>query len=226
MSKRLLQRKSSRVNFHIVTLFPDAFNSYIKESIIGRALKDKRIIVSFYNPRDFTKNKHQRIDRRPFGGGPGMVIEALPVARAVEKAVGKKKNVKIIFFSTSGKNFSSNLAKKVAEGFKHVVLIAGHYEGVDIRIKKMVRVDEVSVGPYILTGGELPALIVLDAVTRHIPGVLGNKQSLEESRFASSSIYTRPEVISYKGRRYHVPKVLLSGHHRKIEKWKEKKQQS
>lgn len=112
MSKRPHQKKTSRVHFHIVTLFPDAFCSYIKESIIGRALKDKKITVSFYNPRDFTADKHRRIDRRPYGGGPGMVIEALPVARAVEKAVGRKKNVKIIFFSTSGKNFSGSLAKK------------------------------------------------------------------------------------------------------------------
>ena len=226
MSKRESSVSSNVVHFHIVTLFPGAFNSYLAQSIIGRSIKDKKITVSFYDPRDFTTDRHRRIDRRPYGGGPGMVVEALPVARAVEKAVGKKRRVKIIFFSTAGRNFSGSYAKKVASDFKHVVLIAGHYEGIDIRIKKMVRADEVSVGPYILTGGELPALIILDAVARYVPAVLGNKQSLEEDRFASPSVYTRPEVILYKGRRYCVPKVLLSGHHRNIEKWKKKKQGS
>jgi len=221
MGKSKTSTISNGVNFHIITLFPGAFNSYINESIVGRALKDKKITVSFYNPRDFTKDKHKRIDRRPYGGGPGMVIEALPVAKAVGKAIGKKKNVKVIFFSTTGKNFSGNLAKKMAGNFKHIVLIAGHYEGIDERVKKMVRADSVSVGPYILTGGELPSLIVLDAVTRQVRGVLGNEESLEEGRTASSNVYTRPEVISYKGRKYRVPKVLLSGDHKKIEKWRE-----
>lgn len=224
MSKRKLSTFSHAVHFHIVTLFPSAFDSYLKQSIVGRAIKDEKIMVSFYNPRDFTKDKHRRIDKRPYGGGPGMVMEALPVARAVLKAVGKKKKVKIILFSAAGKNFRGSYAKKIANNFKHVVLIAGHYEGIDMRIKKMVRADEISIGPYILTGGELPALIVLDAVARYIPGVLGNKQSLEEGRFAGSSVYTRPEIVSYKGVKYRVPKVLLSGHHRNIEKWKEKRQ--
>ena len=223
-TKSLISSKG--VHFHIVTLFPSAFDSYLGQSIIGRAIKDKKIAVSFYNPRDFTKEKHRRIDRRPYGGGPGMVIEALPVARAVLKAVGKKKKVKIILFGVAGKNFRGSYAKKIANNFKHVVLIAGHYEGIDIRIKKIVRADNVSIGPYILTGGELPALVVLDAVARYVPQVLGNEQSLEETRFASSSVYTRPEVFSYKGRKLRVPKVLLSGHHGNIEKWKEKKQGS
>jgi len=210
------------MHFHIVTLFPEAFDSYLKTSIVGRAIKDKKIKVSFYNPRDFTKDPKRRVDRKPYGGGPGMVIEAPSVIKAVEKAVGKKKDVKCIFFSAEGKQFDSKKAIELSKKYKHIVLIAGHYEGIDERVKKVVKSENISVGPYILTGGELPALVVADAVSRHVAGVLGNINSLEEYRDVRGEVYTRPEVLSIKGKKYKVPKVLTSGHHKNIEAWRRK----
>lgn len=223
MKRKISTKKSTKIHFHIITLFSNVFDSYLHESIIGRAIQEGNIGVSFYNPRDFVKDKHRRIDGRPYGGGPGMVIEVLPVVKAVEKAVGRKKNVKIIFFSVAGKQFSATYAKNFSKKYQHIVLIAGHYEGIDMRVKKILKAEEISIGSYILTGGELPAMVVVDAVSRHIPGVLGNESSIEESRVSSSDVYTRPEVIEHKKKKYRVPKVLLSGHHKKIEEWKHKK---
>ncbi|HJO89766.1 MAG: tRNA (guanosine(37)-N1)-methyltransferase TrmD [Candidatus Pacebacteria bacterium] len=224
------------MNFHIITLLPYAFDSYINESIVARAVKERKIKIKFYNPRDFTKDperkskifhgagKHnRRVDKSPYGGGPGMVIEALPVLKAVEKAVGKKKKVKIIFLAPNGKQFDNTYAKKLSKTYKDIVIIAGRYEGVDARVRKILKAEVVTVGPYVLTGGELPAMIILDAVARQIKGVLGNKDSIEEGRTASKDVYTRPEVLEYKDKKHRVPKVLLSGHHEKINKWREKK---
>jgi len=210
----------NNMRFHIVTLFPGVFESYSKESILARAQISKKISFSFYNPRDFTKDTHKRIDRKPYGGGPGMVMEAEPVLKAVDKARGKKKKVKVVFFSPSGKQFDSAYAKRLAKNYTDIVLIAGHYEGVDARVVKASKADVVSIGPYVLTGGEVPAMVVTDAVARFVPGVLGNIESLEEGRTASPDVYTRPEVFTWKGKKYNVPKVLLSGHHKKIEEWK------
>ncbi len=196
------------MNFHIITLFPGSFDSYLGESILKRAIEDKKIKVKFYNPRDFTKDKDARVDRRPFGGGPGMVIQAEPVIKAIAKAIGKKKDVKIIFLSPNGKSFTNEYATKVSKKFKDIVIISGLYEGVDARIKKVFKMEDISIGPFVLTGGELPA------------GVLGNFDSLEESRVSSSEVYTRPEKFIYKGKTFSVPKVLLSGHQAKIEEWK------
>ena len=211
------------MNFHIVTLFPDSFESYIGDSIIGRAIKDKKIKVSFYNPRDFTKDKHKRVDQKPYGGGPGMVMEPTSIVKAVEKAIGKKKDVKVIIFDASGKEFSNVEAKKLSKKYKHIVMICGRYEGIDARVQKIFKAERVSIGPYVLTGGELPAMVVLDAVSRQIEGVLGNFESVEEHRVSSAETYTRPEEFKYKGKNYKVPKVLLSGHHAEIEAWKKKK---
>jgi tRNA (guanine37-N1)-methyltransferase len=208
------------MNFHIVTLFPKSFDSYIHESIIGRAMKNKKIKVTFYNPRDFTKNKHKRIDRKPYGGGPGMVIEAEPVLKAVQKAAGRKKNKKIIFLSPSGRQFNNVYAKKLSENFKDVIIIAGHYEGIDARVKEILKAEKISAGPFVVTGGELPAMVIIDAVSRHIQGVLGSPDSIEESRVSSRDVYTRPEVLVYRKKKYKVPKVLLSGHHEKIDEWR------
>jgi tRNA (guanine37-N1)-methyltransferase len=211
------------MHFHMITLFPGAFDSYLGESILKRAIEDKKIKVSFYNPRDFTKDKWRRIDRRPFGGGPGMVIEALPVIKAIEKAIGKKKNAKIIFLSPSGKQFTNEYASKVADKFKDIVIISGRYEGIDARIKKAFKMEDVSIGPFVLTGGELPAMLIIDCIARQVEGVLGNFDSREEARIASSDVYTRPEVLEYKGKKLKVPKILLSGHRAKIDDWKLKK---
>ena len=220
------------MHFRIITLFPKAFSSYLGESIIKRSIEDNKIKVSFYNPRDFTKDKHKRIDRPPYAGGPGMVIQAEPVIKAVEAALKrtknkkqktKKINTKIIFLSPRGKQFTNDYAGKIVGKYKHVILICGRYEGIDARVKKIFKVEEITVGPFVLTGGELPAMFILDVVARQVPGVLGNIDSIEERRVASSEVYTRPEVFIYKSKKYRVPKILLSGHKAKIEEWKKKK---
>ncbi len=208
------------MTFHIITLFPKSFDSYLGESILKRAIEDKKIKVRFYNPRDFTSDKNLRVDRAPFGGGPGMVIQALPVVKAIAKAKGKKKKVKIIFLTPGGKQFTNEYAQKVSKNFNDVIIVCGRYEGIDARVKKVFKMEEVSVGPFVLTGGELPAMILVDVISRQVEGVLGKFDSLEERRVSSHEVYTRPEVFEYKGKKYKVPKVLLSGHHKKIEEWK------
>lgn len=208
------------MHFHVITLFKESFESYISSSIIGRAIFDKKIKISFYNPRDFTKDKNHRVDQKPYGGGPGMVIEALPVIKAIEKAKGKKKDVKIYFLSPGGEKFTNEIAKKVAGKFKHVIFVCGRYEGIDARIKKVFKMEDISIGDYVLTGGELPTMVMIDAMSRQIKGVLGDFDSIEENRISSHDVYTRPEEIVYKGKKYKVPEVLLSGNHAEIDKWK------
>ena len=223
------------MNYHIITLFPQSLDSYLNESILKRAQEDKKISIKFYNPRDFATTKKNptysdlRVDDKAYGGGPGMVIEALPVIRAVEKAIGKKKNkpadwkkVKIVWFVPSGKQFDTTMAKEYVKKYTDIVFICGRYEGIDARVKKAFKVEEVSVGPFVLTGGELPAMIMIDTISRQIKGVLGDHASLEESRVASPDVYTRPEVIEYKGKKIRVPKVLLSGNHKLIDEWRAK----
>lgn len=208
------------MTFHIITLFPNAFDSYINESIISRAIKNKKIKIKFYNPRDFTKDKYKRVDKKPYGGGPGMVLQAEPILKAVEKAIGKKKKVKIIFLSPNGKQFNNTYAQRLSKTYKDIVIISGRYEGIDARVKKVLKAESITIGPYVLTGGELPAMVILDTTARQIKGVLGNDESVEEKRIASNDVYTRPEVLKYKNKNYKVPKVLLSGDHKKIEKWR------
>jgi len=217
------------MTFHIITLFPESLSSYLNESILKRAIEDKKIKIKFYNPRDFSTNHgkvqsyaDRRVDNKPYGGGPGMVIEAMPVIKAIQKALGRKdsKKVKIIWFTPSGKKFDTSFAKKYANNYADVVLICGRYEGIDARVKKVFKVDEVSIGDYVLTGGELPAMILLDSISRQVKGVLGDINSLEESRSASPDAYTRPETIEYKKKKYRVPKVLISGNHKLIEEWR------
>src|SRR3990167_8989742 len=222
------------MHFHIITLFPKAFDSYLGESILKRAIEDKKIKVSFYNPRDFVKDKHKRIDRPPYAGGPGMVIQAEPVIAAIAKAMAgrRKQDVKIVFLSPRGKQFTNDYASQVAKKYKQIIIVCGRYEGIDARVKKVFsakggsanpgggKTDEISVGPFVLTGGELPAMIILDVIARQVRGVLGNLDSIEERRISSSEVYTRPEIFSYKDKKYRVPKILLSGHQAKIEEWK------
>lgn len=218
------------LHFHIVTLFPESIEPYLSASILGRAQqtipkkggrekKHKAIRVSFYNPRDFSRDKYGRVDRRPYGGGPGMILEPDAVLRAVEKATGKKKGVEKIFLATDGEQFNEELAQKLSKK-KDIVFICGHYEGVDARVQKILKARKVSVGPYVLTGGELPAATVIDAIARFVPGVLGKAESLERSRVSSPEVYTRPETLVWKKKKYKVPPVLLSGHHAEIDKWK------
>lgn len=225
------------MTFHIITLFPESFDSYISSSIIGRALRDKKIKIKFYNPRDYTKDKHRRVDQKPYGGGPGMVLEAASVLKSVEAAVRSSKlkalssKLSIIWLSPNGKQFSNEAAEKISKKFDHLIIICGRYEGIDHRVFKILKaqsfkLEAVSIGPYVLTGGELPAMVILDTISRRIPGVLGKIESVEENRVSSSEVYTRPEVLVYPkvgGKKYRVPKILLSGHAAKIEEWKSKR---
>ncbi len=207
------------IHFHIVTLFPESIEPYLNSSIIGRAIAAKKIKISYYDPKKFTRDKYGRVDRRPYGGGPGMVLEPDGMLRAAEKAIGKKRGAEKIFFSTDGAVFDEPMAKKLSKK-KDILFICGHYEGVDARVQKILKAKKVSVGPYVLTGGELPAATLIDAISRHIPGVLGKIESLEASRVSSPEVYTRPEVLVWKNKRHRVPKVLLSGNHAKIDAWK------
>ncbi len=216
--------KKKRITFHFITLFPSMFDSYLNESIVKRAIERKLISVKFYNPRDFSKDKFARVDRRPYGGGPGMVIEPACVLRALDKAIGKKdrKKVKVCYFEPHGTLFDTAIAEKFKNSYEHIVCISGRYEGIDARVKKISKAQGISIGPYTLTGGELPGMVLLDAITRRIEGVLGHDESVEERRVASSEVYTRPEVLEWKGKKHRVPKVLLSGNHKEIEAWKKK----
>lgn len=211
------------IHFHIVTLFPESIEGYFKSSMLKRAQEDGKIKVHFYNPKSFTEDWKERIDRRPYGGGPGMVLAPEPMLKAAQKALKKAKGAHVLFFSPSGKNFDAKMAKKLAKK-KHILMIAGHYEGVDARVAKILKAKPISVGPYVLTGGELPAAIVVDAVARHVKGVLGDHMSLEENRVSSPAVYTRPATLLWKKKKYKVPQVLTSGHHAKIDAWKKKQQ--
>lgn len=213
------------MRFHVITLFPGAFDSYLNESIISRAIEDMKIKVSFYNPRDYSDDKWKRVDQKPYAGGPGMVIQALPTIKAIEKALtkinkNKKTKTKIIFFSPGGTEFTTDYAKKTAKKYTDIIFVCGRYEGIDARVKKVFKMEDVSVGNYVLTGGELPAMVLIDCISRQVEGVLGNFNSLEESRVSSHDSYTRPEVFEYKKKKYRVPKVLLSGNHKEIDEWK------
>ena len=226
------------MNFHVITLFPHIFDSYINESILGRAQKEKKLKFNFYNPRDFARpteasarrakvdkdyqKPYLRVDDKPYGGGPGMIMQAEPVAKAIEAALKKikTKKIKIIFLSPAGKQFDTNYAKEVVKKFTDIIIICGRYEGIDSRIKKIFKTEEISIGPFVLTGGELPAMIIADCMARQVEGVLGNFDSREEERVSSSEMYTRPEVLTYKKKKYKVPAVLLSGNHAKIDEWR------
>jgi tRNA (guanine37-N1)-methyltransferase len=224
------------VKFHIITLFQEACDAYLNVSIVGRARKEKKISVTYQNPRDFVENKWGKVDERPYGGGPGMVVTALPIVKAVEKALkplvakpprGKSRRGVVIWFSPSGKQFTNKDAEALIKKYTDVVLICGRYEGIDERAKKILKtlapMKEFAVGEAVYTGGEVPALAIVDAITRRLPGVLGKDASVEERRIASSTVYTRPEIIEYKGKKYRVPKVLQTGHHANIDKWRSKK---
>ncbi len=236
------------MNFHIITLFPEMFDSYLSESILARAIKEKRIKVNFVNPRKFVSGKYRKVwpdgnisaqvDERPYAGGPGMVMMAEPVIKAVESVVKKlekplpkslslkmrgtykQPSIKIINFVPSGKKFDTSYAKNSVKKYTDIIMICGRYEGIDARVDKILKTDKISIGDYVLTGGEIPAMILVDSISRQVPGVLGNFDSREEERVSSSEFYTRPEILEYKNKKYRVPKVLLSGDHKKIEDWK------
>lgn len=215
------------IKFHLVTLFPEACDAYLSASILGRARTNKKIAVSYQTPRDFVTNRWGKVDERPYGGGPGMVMTALPVVKAVKKAFGRRQGKKvIIWFSPSGKQFTNKDADALTK-FDEIAFVCGRYEGIDERafkiLKTMAPVKTFAVGEAVYTGGEVPALAMVDAITRRLPGVLGKDESVEERRIAASAVYTRPESIEWEGKKYRVPKVLQTGDHKKIDAFRAKK---
>jgi len=204
-------------NIHILTLFPEFFTGPFNVSIIKRAQEKRLINIELVNIRDFSHDKHKKVDDYPYGGGCGMVMKPEPIFEAVEFAENALNTDKrhVILLSPQGELFSHDMARKFA-GAEHIILICGHYEGIDERVKTLVT-DEVSIGDFVLTGGEIPALAIVDATVRFVPGVLGSSESPENESFCRGLLeypqYTRPEV--YRGLR--VPEVLLSGNHKEIE---------
>ena len=221
--------KQQPLRFHIVTIFPDMFVSYFAESILSRAIDNKLIDVKTYALREYTTDKHRRVDGRPYGGGPGMVMWVDPILNCVEKiqkGIARRKTSKtlIVIFNAGGEKFTNTTAQKTVKGYTDIIFICGRYEGVDSRVKKILKAREWSIGEYVLTGGELPAMVCIDAMARQVKGVLHDELSLEEKRVASHEIYARPEVYIYKQKQYRVPKVLLSGNHKEIDAYREKKE--
>ena len=218
------------LRFDIITIFPNIFDSYLKESFIKKAQKSRKISINIHNLRDFTQDRHKTVDDRPFGGGLGMVLKIEPIYKAVNyllKRKAKNEKRKVILFTPRGKKFNQRLAYKLSK-LDRIIMICGRYEGVDERVAKHIADMELSIGDYDLMGGELPAMVVMETVTRLIPGVLGKPQLLEEritreKGFIEYPQYTRPEVFCpKKGAKWLVPKVLLSGNHKEIEKWRQK----
>ncbi len=208
-------------------------SSYLGESMLKRAAEKKLASFDVKNIREFSKDKHRKTDERPYGGGPGMVMTAEPILNAFAKlkftdsAKATSRRRKVVMLSPSGTMFTNTVAAKFAKSYTDVVFICGRYEGVDDRVRKILKADEYSIGDFVLTGGELPALVMTDAIVRQIPGVLGKGESLEESRVASPRVYTRPEVLVWPkkdGKKHKVPPVLTQGDHKKIDEWRQKQQ--
>lgn len=212
------------MRFHVITIFPHIFDSYLNESLFKRAKAKKVLEIVPHDLRDFTLDKHRKVDDRPFGGGPGMVVQVEPVYRAVTAIANRSrisaKKRRVILFSLRGKTLDAETAKRLSR-YDELVLICGRYEGVDERIASHIADEEISIGDFVLSGGELPALILMETVARFIPGFLGKQESLEDVK-GSYPTYTRPEVFMPKrrGKGWAVPQVLLSGDHKKIEEWR------
>lgn len=208
------------MHFHILTLFPDMVLGGLHTSIIGRAVKNQLLSIEAVNIRDFAFNKHQSVDDYPYGGGAGMLMQAEPVYLAFQSVAEKlKKKPRVVYLSPQGQTFSQNMAEEFARE-EDLVLLCGHYEGIDERVLEEIVTDYVSIGDYVLTGGELPAMVMVDAISRMVPGVLHNDVSTEFESFQNNLLeypqYSRPE--EWHGKK--VPSVLLSGHHANIEKWR------
>jgi len=225
------------MTFHIITIFPKIFDSYFSESIVKRALKSGKIKIKVHNLRDYTTDKHRTVDDTPYGGGPGMIMKVEPVYNCL-KAINfqfsifnfqKKSKLQVtnyklrtILFSAKGKRYTQADAKRLAK-YENLILICGRYEGVDERVAKYLADEEISVGDYVLTGGEIPAMAVVDSITRLIPGVLGNKESAKKESFLKKGYLEHPQYTKpaeFQG--WKVPEVLMSGNHKKIEEWRKK----
>ncbi|MFQ4178130.1 tRNA (guanosine(37)-N1)-methyltransferase TrmD [Clostridioides difficile] len=209
------------MRFHIMTLFPEIFNSYMDESIMKRAVEKGIIEVHIYNIRDFSNNKHKKVDDYTFGGGAGMVMTPQPIYDTYKHIITTHNinNPSVIYLTPKGKVYNQSIAKHMSLK-EDIILLCGHYEGIDERIIDLIVTDEISIGDYVLTGGELPALIMIDSISRLIPGVLNQEESFEEESFKDNLLeyphYTRPR--DFEGLK--VPEVLLSGNHKKIDEWR------
>ena len=219
------------MKFEILTLFPDVIEPYAKASILGRAQKKKLIKICAHDLRKFSKNKHKSVDDTPYGGGPGMLMAVQPIDAAVRKVRNKigKKKTRVILTAANGKMFTQADAKRLAK-YDQLIFICGRYEGIDHRVEEVIADEAFSVGEYVLTGGELPALIMTDAIARNVSGVLGEDASLESESYNQTGVleypqYTKPEIYKFKeglgSKELKVPKILLSGNHAKIAQWRE-----
>lgn len=213
------------MQYHVLTLFPEMIAQGMNTSIIGRAIEKELLQLNIVNIRDFSVNKHLKVDDYPYGGGAGMVMQAEPIYQAYQSIVENKnvkKNPRVIYMTPQGTVFHQNLAKELAKE-EELIFLCGHYEGIDERVLEEIVTDYISIGDYVLTGGELPAMVVMDTISRLVPGVLHNEVSSETESFSENLLeypqYTRPEVWREKK----VPQVLLSGHHKNIENWRREK---
>lgn len=234
------------MRFDIITIFPNIFDSYLQESILQRAQSSKKVQIHIHDLRDFAHDTHRTVDDRPYGGGAGMVLLATPIIEALSfikskrgySRWNKQKSTRVVLLSAKGKRYNQDTARRLV-CYKHIVLICGRYEGVDERVVNFVD-EEISIGDYVLTGGEIPAMILVDSLSRLISGVLGSDKSLEEESFSENGIiaeyphFTRPDTLKLakkyerivvrkkqKPIPWNVPKVLLSGHHQKVKEWRE-----
>lgn len=207
------------MKFDILTIFPEIFTSYFNETILKRAQQKKLIQIKVHNIRDHTSDKHKTVDDKPYGGGPGMILKIEPIYKQL-KSIKRDKKSKVVLLTPTGKQFSQRIAKRYSK-LNQLILISGRYEGIDARVEKLVD-EKISIGAYVLSGGEIPVMTIIEAATRLIPGVLGHKESAEDDTFAKGEEYieypqyTRPE----KFRNWAVPKVLLSGNHQVIAEWR------
>lgn len=207
------------MKFDVFSLFPEVFSPYLSASIMKRAIASSLIEINIHNIRDWAEDRHHTTDDTPYGGGGGMVMKPEPIFSAVESILDQANSIPIILMTPQGRPFKQEIAKELST-FPHVCLICGHYEGIDERVREHLITDEISIGDYVLTGGELPALVVMDAVSRYIPGVLGDPKGAEDDSHASGLLehpqYTRPPEF----RGWTVPEILLSGNHAEIDRWR------
>lgn len=233
------------MRFDILTLFPDIFDSYFNESILGRAQERKLIKIKTHNIRKYGLGKHKQVDDKPYGGGAGMVMMAEPILKALRALRIKntelriKKRTKVVIFAAKGQQFTQQMAEDWAKKYDRIVFINGRYEGIDERVKTITKAEEISIGPYVMTDGDIASMVVVSAVARLLPGVISAESLVEESHTSQSFVadtqkvqpntsleyaqYTRPEVLEYEGKKYRVPEVLLSGDHKRIKEWRQGK---
>ena len=211
------------MQFNIITIFPEILKSYYNESIIGRALGKGVIKIKYHNLRNFSNDKHRSVDDTPYGGGPGMLLKAEPLIKAI-KSISRKKKSKVIMLDPKGKTYNQKTAARFSK-LDQIIFVNGYYEGIDARVDNFVD-EKISIGKFVLSNSELAVATIIDSTTRLLKGVLGNKESLRTESFKDNFVehpqYTKPDQIRINNKTYKVPKVLLSGNHAKIKEWKKK----